>query len=318
MAQKDRSSSWALDQLLKGSFFHEKLHAWGLLEVLDRIVALGHQEAARWSWVPETLGISPVAWNKVIHRGIEPVKVFAHPRMLTAVPGAVGYYRMLALVSQKSMQHVGLSVERFELPQARLPDEETALRLARHFNHLISRLVEEERHPLREEELLLWRGMTAGAQAQGSWQNRKGAIAEGWVRERLREHLARLGWRKQPHPRGEAWAGGTKTVVFSSEPDVEVRQEGRLIGAVEIKGGIDKAGVLERLGAAVKSLRRAKDEEPAAVTILLLTAASLTEQAKRDLHRQRQVVNRWYTLEQLLQDPQTWQTFLDDLRLSSS
>lgn len=151
----------------------------------------------------------------------------------------------------------------------------------------------------------------------GKWGS-QGAIAEGWVRERLREHLARLGWRKQPHPRGEAWAGGTKTVVFSSEPDVEVRQEGRLIGAVEIKGGIDKAGVLERLGAAVKSLRRAKDEEPAAVTILLLTAASLTEQAKRDLHRQRQVVNRWYTLEQLLQDPQTWQTFLDDLRLSSS
>ncbi|HID84796.1 MAG TPA: XcyI family restriction endonuclease [Anaerolineales bacterium] len=317
MAQKGIASSWALDQILKGAFFHQKLHEWGLLEILEQIVAIGHREAANWSWPQQALGISPRAWNKVIHQGIEPVKVFAHPRVLVSVAGAVGYYRMLALVSQKSMRNVGLPVESFELPQSRLPDEETALRLARHFNHLISRLVEEETHSLREEEFLLWRGMAAGAQAQGSWQNRKGAIAEEWVRQRLREHLVHLGWKKQPLPRGEAWTGEAKTVVFSSEPDVEVRQEGRLIGAVEIKGGIDKAGVLERLGAAVKSLRRAKDEDPAAMTILILTAASLTEQAKQDLHMQRQVVNRWYTLEQLLQDPQTWQKFLDELRLAS-
>ncbi len=318
MAQKGISSSWALDQLLKGAFFHQKLHEWGLLEILEQIVDMGHREAASWSWPQQELAISPQAWNKVIHQGIEPVKVFAHPRVLTTVVGAVGYYRMLAMVSQKSMRNVGLPVESFELPQSRLPSEETALRLARHFNHLISRLVEEETYTLREEEFLLWRGMAAGAQAQGSWQNRKGAIAEEWVRQRLREHLQELGWQRQPHPRGEAWSKGAKQVLFSSEPDIEVRQDDRLIGAVEIKGGIDKAGVLERLGAAVKSLRRAKDEDPASVTILVLTEASLTEQARRDLQMQRQVINRWYTLEQLLGEPSTWRSFLDQLRLLPS
>ena len=132
------------------------------------------------------------------------------------------------------------------------------------------------------------------------------------MRERLIAHLKALGGHEvEPNH----WQVGDKTVLFSSEPDIEVRQGDRLIGAVEIKGGIDKAGVLERLGAAVKSLERVKDRDPAAVTILILTEASLSSQARKDLQLQRQSVNRWYTLEQLLQDEGLWRAFLDQLRL---
>jgi len=59
------------------------------------------------------LGISQKAWNKVIHRGIKPVLIFAHPQVLMSVSRAVGYYRMLAMVSQKSMNRVALPGTRY-------------------------------------------------------------------------------------------------------------------------------------------------------------------------------------------------------------
>jgi hypothetical protein len=38
-------------------------------------------------------------------------------------------------------------------------------------------------------------------------------------------------------------------------------------------------------------------------------------QAKEDLHRQRQAINAWYLLEDLLTDPNRWNEFLDKIRL---
>ncbi|MDQ3817620.1 MAG: hypothetical protein M3362_08015 [Acidobacteriota bacterium] len=61
------SSAWSLDQLAKSQFFHEKLHAWGLLEVAAEIEKT---KGEKLKWNLEELGISQKAWDKVIHRGI--------------------------------------------------------------------------------------------------------------------------------------------------------------------------------------------------------------------------------------------------------
>jgi len=313
MAKEVERHSWRLDQFAKSVFFHQKLHAWGLLEVLSRLESA---PAAQWDWTLETLGISERAWETVIHSPhLTPVLVFAHPQALQTISGAVRYYRMTAMLSQKSMQRVGLPVTRFEEGGA-LPDGPTAQQLARHFNRVISALVADEVHNglLSKNEIFLWRGMAAGAQAQGSWQNSKGARVEGLIQQQLAVYLRRQGALPLPHEEG--WQWGTYTIHFASEPDIAVWKGDEIVAAVEIKGGIDAAGVLERLGAAVKSLQRVKDEFPAAVTVLVLTGASLTPQAEDDLHRQRQAINTWYLLEDLLEVPDRWEDFLTKIRLT--
>ena len=85
--------------------------------------------------------------------------------------------------------------------------------------------------------------------------------------------------------------------------------------AVEIKGGIDKAGVLERVGAAIKSLRRAKEENPKSITILVMQAVSITQQAIEDLKSNRDAVNYWFTVEELIEDENKRETFFGLLNI---
>jgi hypothetical protein len=79
---------------------------------------------------------------------------------------------MLAMVSQKSMSRLRLPVNAFE-DGTRAPTQDKAQRIAYHLNSIISRLVEGD-EVIRLREMDIWRGMAAGAQAQGSWQNAKG------------------------------------------------------------------------------------------------------------------------------------------------
>jgi hypothetical protein len=75
--------------------------------------------------------------------------------------------------------------------------------------------------------------------------------------------------------------------------------------AIEIKGGIDTAGVLERVGAAIKSLRRARDINPQSTTILILQGLSITPTARHDLEINRDAVNYWFTIEEILESENT-------------
>jgi hypothetical protein len=160
-----RSEQWALDQLAKSAFFHRKLHEWKLLETADHIYRV-RGESLDWN----NLDISEDAWNKVIHRGIKPVVVFAHPTVLQTVPGSIGYYRMLSMASQNSMMRIGLNLAPYEAGQA-LTDAELSRTAACHLNYIVSALVETD-ETLDGREFDLWRGMAAGIQAQGSWLNR--------------------------------------------------------------------------------------------------------------------------------------------------
>jgi len=119
MLSEKEKESWTIDQITKSEFFHQKLHEWGLLEIAYELEGI---KGEVFEWNREELGITDRAWNKAIHRGIKPVRVFAHPEVLIENPKRIGYYRMLAMVSQKSMSRVGLSINKYEGGKGQLSD----------------------------------------------------------------------------------------------------------------------------------------------------------------------------------------------------
>lgn len=290
------TDTWILDQLSKSAFFHRKLHEWQLLEIAEQIDQV-RGEHLNW----DGLNIAEAAWAKLIHRGIKPVIAFAHPQVLQTVAGSAGYYRMLAMVSQKSMKRVGLNLDNYEAGKA-ITDEATAAAIALHLNRIISALIEAD-ETIDAREFDLWRGMAAGSQAQGSWQNNKGSAAEVAIREVIlrrlqeRENLAGTNF---DAPRIDL--GDGQFIAFADEPDIAIYRDSIVQVAVEIKGGIDRARVLERIGAALKSLQRIRQENPSSVTVLILQAVSMTERAKVDLGLSAGIVTHLFSANAILED----------------
>ncbi len=293
---QENYKAWSVDQFTKSEFFHQKLHAWGLREVAERIESIQGEEL---TWELDHLGISEIAWNKVIHRGIKPIIVFAHPGILQSIPRSVGYYRMLAMVSQKSMNNLQLNVKRFEEGLAQ-PDEDRAWAIAHRLNQIISALIQSD-NDITPREFDMWRGMAAGAQADGSWRNLKGKKAEIVIKGAL---LRRLREKALIHSEAadEVIMADGRIIIFADEPDIAIYDQGKIQVAIEVKGGIDTAGILERVGAAIKSLNRAKEENPRSITILLVQGISMTERALADLTINQKAVNHWFSIEQFLED----------------
>ena len=68
-----------------------------MLEIAREVEAV---KGERLDWDRGALGITDGAWDKVIHHGIKPVIVFAHPEVLTNLSRSTGYYRTLAMFSR--------------------------------------------------------------------------------------------------------------------------------------------------------------------------------------------------------------------------
>lgn len=295
--QKDTNyKAWYIDQLAKSEFFHQKLHEWKLVEIAEQLEAV---QGENLTWDKSILGISENAWNKVIHRGIKPVIVFAHPEILQTILGSTAYYRMLAMVSQKSMNQVGGSVTNFETG-SKFPDKEKAMFLASHLNQIISHLIETD-EKLNAREFDIWRGMSAGSQAQGSWQNAKGEQAEILLRGIIEKRINGKGLAKEVTTT-KIELNNRKIITFSSEPDISVLENGLIQIAVEVKGGIDTAAVLERVGAAIKSLRRAKEENSDSITILIMQEVAFSATAQKDIELSKEAINYFFKLEQLIEN----------------
>ena len=314
----DKQRAWALDQLQKSLFFHRKLHEWGLLEVAERIEVVSGETL---DWPLADLRISSTAWNKAVHNGIKPVTVFAHPDVLTTIEKSVAYYRWLAMVSQKSMNQLGMSTVRYE-QSAVLPKLDTAMMISHRLNHVISNILESDQS-VSGREFDLWRGMAAGSQAQGSWQNQKGDRIELLVRQDLVSRLKNSGLISQDHQVDiesrivELSLVDGRSIRLAAEPDIMIYDDFRMHAAVEVKGGLDPAGVLERVGAAIKSLSRAKEESPGVITVLVLMAASMSDQAKQDLLSNKSNVNYWFYVEDILEDADLKQQYYSLLGLST-
>jgi hypothetical protein len=310
----DKQKAWQADQLAKSHFFHQKLHQWGLLEIQDSIEAVKGNELA-WNTPVERaeLGISESAWHKVIHQGMKPVRVFAHPSILTSLERSVSYYRMLSMVSQKSTPHAGADTKPYEAGE-RLPSYDKALIIARQLNAIISQLIETD-ETIDFREFDMWRGMAAGSQAQGSWQNKKGDQGEEGIRSIVKLRLARKDLLADDLERTVTFPlRDGRRIVFASDPDIACYRGELIQVAVEIKGGIDQAGVHERYGAIGKSFEKPKKANPNCTTILIIQAVSLTRTA-RDALNSNADIDHWFTLEDILIDEQKREGFLSALSI---
>lgn len=210
---------------------------------------------------------------------------------------------MLAMVSQKSMSKVGLAVNGYEEGR-RSFDNNTALEMSKHLNRIISILIEHD-EKIDAREFDLWRGMAAGSQTQGSWQNTKGDRAEVVIKDLIERRVREKGLIIEEIIHGKSETLKLKDgriMVMGSEPDIGVYKNDIIQIAVEIKGGIDPAGVLERFGAALKSLRRAKQENPESVTVLIMQGISLTPKAKEEISKSEATIDHFFTIEDVIGD----------------
>jgi hypothetical protein len=308
---EESKEAWFTDQLLKSRIFHRKLHEWGLIEIANDIEQI---KGETYDWKIEELGISEEAWNKIVHRGIKPVRVFAHLRILLEKPKRVSYYRTLSMVSQKSMSKVGLPIVNYEAGKKRL-NSKRALEIARHLNKIISELIIRD-EVVNPREFDLWRGMAAGTQAQGSWQNEKGSEAARMINEIIRKRIleVKLGRFRDKEGR-ECLLNDERKLIFGSEPDIGVYDiSDKILIAIEVKGGIDTAGVLERLGAALKSLSRAKRENPTSRTILILPEIAMTSTFLKEVEKSKEV-DYYFAHDELINNPEKQKEFFKLLGL---
>ena len=100
------------------------------------------------------------------------------------------------------------------------------------------------------------------------------------------------------------------TMRFSSEPDIAFEQRSIVKATVEIKGGVDPAGALERYGAAKKSFEHAVARSPQCRNFYI--GGVLTKELQRRIAADR-LVEKTYSLIDLLKDENVRSNFFREL-----
>jgi len=162
------------------------------------------------------------------------------------------------------------------------------------------------------EEADAQRNMIAslGITFDGSWRNRVGGKA---AKEASSLFVAYLKGKRivQRITKNQIILKSGIVVRFGSDPDLAILSvDGRLLVAVEIKGGIDAAGALERYGAARKSFDKARKTNVRCHTVYL---ASCITPAVRERIEQDGLVSEIQDLLEILSNPKKAKSFLDDL-----
>lgn len=255
--------------------------------------------------------ISEKAWQHVADSGLKPWMVFAHPALLQENPRASVYYRGISLLSQKRVSDLSTSVAGWENPDKRSrATEERATEVACLYNTVISSIIEGTTDWTLENG---YRNIiaTMGISLDGSFRNVVGADAERMVKDRIGEWLDsnELIDSYQVDHRTYELPNGYR-VRFSSEPDIEFRQvidgDEIVVATIEIKGGKDPAGALERLGAIQKSF----ENTPPGCTNMLIAGVITPEMNTRlnDLG-----ILKRYLLDDLRRNTKEWVDFLNEV-----
>ncbi len=152
---------------------------------------LPHSENCNWS-ARKHFGISESAYNQVLHSDLKLLQVFAHPKLLREHPQLVGYFRNVAVLSQKATKYLsGIDPKKFETDDVVELSEQSALTLSQLFNEHISLIIENAFVSFREEELRGLLFASTGAQIDGSWRNAIGEGAEKVVQAMLVQEIVK-------------------------------------------------------------------------------------------------------------------------------
>lgn len=272
-------------------------------------------------WKPlSDLMIDPMAWAYAVdERGFDPKLVFCHPEVIESNPTTSLYYRGLCGLSLKAVRDYFGAVDSLEAgcPNARL-DHEKVLRMARTYNTFICSIIE------NSTDWTLENGArtivaTMGITLDGRMRNKVGEIAEDRVRTLILDWLVEHNLIVTPSLTKEqvyqdmpgiCVLHGDVTMRFGSEPDISFARGDELLVVVEIKGGIDPAGALERYGAATKSFQHATNVSPRCRNFYL--GAVFTDELSRRITSDR-LVEKTFSIIEVLDDPTVRDEFLTEL-----
>ena len=269
--------------------------------------------------------ISPGAWDHVRNLGLNPARIFCHPDLLAAEPFVSLYYRGISGLSVKEVAEQARSVASWE----REPDlrrrkprvtAEAARQVAGLYNSYISSIIEDTTDWTLENG---YRNIIAsiGISFDGSIRNKMGVLPEYRLRRLLLRYVNESGLLAAPEyaavldipanpPSGRYGLADGLTMVFGSEPDIAFRRGDTLEATIEIKGGIDPAGALERLGAAEKSAQAAIEANPRCKNFLV--AGAITAEMRRRLDLSR-LFEKDFGLVALLSDERYQAEFFDEI-----
>ena len=259
----------------------------------------------------DDLMISEQAWEYAVNSGIEPKMVFAHPMLIREHPRVSQYYRGIALLPQKRVADIAVPVSSWEDGSRRLPiKEEQSLNVARLYNAVISSIIEGTTNWTLENG---YRNIIAnmGIGLDGTFRNIIGRDAENLVKTRIRNWLDSRGMvLKQSTDGTEFQLPNGYTMRFGSEPDILFRQKAggreRDAATIEIKGGKDPAGALERLGAMQKSFEATPPD-----CVNFLVAGVVTPEMRARLNQMGVV--KVFLLDNLAHDSEQWTDFLNEV-----
>lgn len=308
---------------LRSLFFHRKLQELRFQQLARDADRLTPQN---YKWNLKKLNISRSAWRYVRKLKIKETQIFCHPKVVRENPKLIAYYRCLAGIPQKGMHKLVFNTSSFENGRRIDLHTEKAIEISRVINEFVSAIIDSEIEFSLTDAILLLHA-TAGVQIDGSWRNAIGEEATRQVKSLIVKSLTtrKVVYRYILVDRSEKktlkdinidkLAGLTLKnkyeVKFGSEPDVSFFDpEGPLIGIIEVKGGIDEAGALERYGAAKKTFDEALDKNPRSLTMYL--ASCMTKTVKKRIEADRSV-KRIFNLTSVLLDDVERQKFLDEI-----
>ncbi len=322
---------------LRSTFFYRKIKEYDVLALPSQIAHLSRtQELYNWDERADW-GIGEDAFKYISeHEELKPVQVFCHPRLLQEFSSLTYYYRNIAALPQKSISYlVQIDIKRYEERQnnaVSIPTQDV-FTLARLFNEHITLIIDSSIENFNSEELNALLLTSTGSQIDGAWRNAIGDEAEKvvqrlLVKEAVKRNLLvafmhRVGvgtgmdyydqenFEEQTSNIGKyrgILLSNQTSILFSSEPDITlIGKNGLPWGVIEVKGGTDPAGALERYGAAKKSFKKARKGSPDAKTILI--ASCITPEARERIASDKTIDN-FFNLTEVIKEKERYDEFV--------
>ena len=306
--------------LLRATFIRRRLKTDGYYRLLDEVQSIVKAQGKKISWDDKSeWGISDDAWDIVFTSAVDPLLLFCHPKILNQHPTTLRYYRSVTLLPQKGftalIPHNPNPYENGKKVAGKIPKDE-CLTIVRGLNEIVSNTLAQgtDITPFEVKGMFF---AQAGSTVDGGWRNQIGAegqlliwnmILRGLLKSSEVESVSASSGRgdtlvrdidakdlieNSSEYRCLNLTNGS-SVLYAAEPDIILQSSsGDMLGAMEIKSGLDPAGALERVGAVLKTFESALCEYPDATTILVSSCE--TSESKLRFNESRAVHHTYLT-----------------------
>lgn len=275
----------------------------------------------------EIAELVPAAGRQAVQAaGIRDEQVFALPVVLVARPSLLGYYRLLAGISQKQFYSSGAGTGLFKAMEESnriAPRAADGLAdLCRALNDALSELVTALPGGLRRADVEQLPLLMLGAQADGSWRTRIGQSATKSVFQGIRSIVEASGLEFADSADETSitlvnHAGRKITAALAADPDVVIREDIGAVSvlkvAIEIKGGTDQSNAHNRAGEAEKSHQKARASNAAD----FWTIISLDRVDRSVIVAESPTTRQWFDVTELVrQSGPNWDRFADAVKIA--